>query len=135
MTMGKASRTKRKRPSSSVRTTPTGKVIGPVPPDVMEVLQDQRRKFIEKFGRDPGPQDPIFFDPRANTPQPLKIEKEDELKILALMTQAGIDPALIHAYQKTGRIVTEENKQFLTEEELREWYAAVEEGKKLSKPQ
>src|SRR5205809_2859164 len=83
MTMGKASRTKRKRPSRFVRTTPTGEVIGPVPPDVMGVLEDQRRKFIEKFGRDPGPGGPVFFDPRADTPQPLKIEEKDERKILA----------------------------------------------------
>jgi hypothetical protein len=101
----------------------------------MGVLEDQRRKFIQKFGRDPGPGDPVFFDPRADTPQPLKIEEKDERKILALMTKAGIDPALIHAYQKTGRLVTEENKRFLTEEELSEWYAAVEEGKRFSKPQ
>jgi hypothetical protein len=132
--MGKASKAKRERRSGILRITPSEKLIGPVPPDVLEVFGDQRRKFIEKFGREPGPEDPIFFDPRADTPQPFKIQEEDEREILAAMTQAGLDPALIHAYQKTGRLVTEENKRFLTQDELREWRAAVEEGKKLSKP-
>jgi len=46
-----------------------------------------------------------------------------------------VDPALIYAYQKTGRFVTKSNKRFLKEDELQEWFAAVEEGRRLMKPQ
>jgi len=26
------------------------------------LVEQQRQRFIEKFGRDPGPDDPVFFD-------------------------------------------------------------------------
>jgi hypothetical protein len=31
-------------------------------------LDDQLKLFKEKFGREPGPNDPVFFDPNADTP-------------------------------------------------------------------
>ena len=38
-----------------------------------------------------------------------------------------IDPAIAYAVNKTGRIVTETNAQFLTDTELQEWHDAVDE--------
>jgi hypothetical protein len=38
-----------------------------------------------------------------------------------------LDPAIIHAYEKTGRLVTEENQHLLSEMDLAEWNAAIEE--------
>jgi hypothetical protein len=35
----------------------------------MEIAQKQMEAFKAKFGRDPGPEDPLFFDPRKDTPQ------------------------------------------------------------------
>jgi hypothetical protein len=29
------------------------------------ILEAQQQRFREKFGRDPGPSDPVFFDPDA----------------------------------------------------------------------
>jgi hypothetical protein len=43
------------------------------------------------------------------------------------MKRAGIDPALIYAYEKTGRLVTEDNQQLLSNADLAEWEAAIEE--------
>jgi hypothetical protein len=40
---------------------------------------------------------------------------------------SGIDPAIVYAMNKTGRIVTETNMQFLTDAELQEWNDAVDE--------
>ena len=34
----------------------------PMTDDVAEVLRVQREKFVERFGREPGPDDPLFFD-------------------------------------------------------------------------
>jgi hypothetical protein len=45
--------------------------------------------------------------------------------------KAGIDPVLLHAMKKTGWILSEDNMQFLSEEELEEWNDAIEEGRKL----
>jgi hypothetical protein len=36
-----------------------------------ETLEALRRDFRERFGRDPGPDDPVFFDPTAEEPRPL----------------------------------------------------------------
>jgi hypothetical protein len=61
--MGKASRRKRKG-----RTKPHEIQL---PPEVMEGFEAQRKLFIERFGREPGPDDPIFFDPTKDQPQPM----------------------------------------------------------------
>jgi hypothetical protein len=37
-------------------------------PRVHEALLEQRKAFIEKFGREPGPDDPVFFDPDEDAP-------------------------------------------------------------------
>jgi hypothetical protein len=37
-------------------------------PEVHEALFQHREAFRAKFGRDPGPNDPVFFDPDATDP-------------------------------------------------------------------
>lgn len=49
-------------------------------------LREQLERFREKFGREPGPQDPIFFDPDASEPTPL-----DEDRHKAILTEAAAD--------------------------------------------
>jgi hypothetical protein len=91
----------------------------PISPEVADVLQAQRQRFIDKHGREPGPDDPVFFD----LPHPEHLE--------AMMAQdmkaAGIDPALIYAFEKTGRLVTEQNRHLLPDSTLDEWQAAIDE--------
>jgi hypothetical protein len=41
----------------------------------MEILDLQLQAFRTKFGREPGPDDPVFFDPEADEPRPLDREK------------------------------------------------------------
>lgn len=98
----------------------------PVPPETLELTREQQAAFRQKFGREPGPNDPIFFDPDANTPQPVNIEAYTQTMIEA-MENAGISGALIYAFQKTGRLVSEENQKFLTDAELKEWNDAIAE--------
>ena len=45
--------------------------------------------------------------------------------------KAGIDPVLLHALGKTGRILSEDNICFLSEEEVQEWADAIEEGRRI----
>jgi hypothetical protein len=40
-------------------------------PRVHAALLEQRKAFIEKFGREPGPGDPVFFDPDKDVPTPI----------------------------------------------------------------
>ena len=54
-------------------------------------------------------------------------EAEVDGVMLAALRDAKVPPEFIYAYQKTHRLVTEENAQHLTDEELAEWDAAVDE--------
>jgi SEC-C motif len=102
----------------------TGEVIRAVPlnrearTELDNALAVQREKFIAKFGREPGPDDPIFFD-----------LDEDKLRedTANAMRAAGIAPALIYAYEETGLIVTQENRNLIPDVELREFDAKVRE--------
>jgi hypothetical protein len=91
----------------------------PLNQEILDILDEQRQKFIQKYGREPGPHDPVFFD----LPHPEQVE---HLTVQA-MKEAGIDPALIYAYEQTGRLVTEDNRRLLSEADLAEWDAAIEE--------
>ncbi len=93
-------------------------------PELDKAFQEQRKLFIEKFGREPNDDDPIFFDTDADAPQQLPEEKFSE-DLVDTMRKAGIDERLIRAYKKTGLIVTEENIDLLTPEELAEFEEAM----------
>jgi hypothetical protein len=48
--------------------------------------------------------------------------------LLEAMHKAGIRPAMIYAYQKTGRLVTYKNRKQLTKAELKEWNDVARHG-------
>jgi hypothetical protein len=104
----------------------------PMSDEAMKVMKQQLEKFRQKFGRDPGPEDPVFFDADADMPQLIDQEKAEE-DLLMAMTGAGIAPELIYAIQRTGRLVTEENSHLLPKEALAEWQAAIEEYRQLQR--
>lgn len=91
----------------------------PVPDEMRALLDEQRQSFIAKHGREPGPEDPVFSD--------LPHFEHAEHQIIEAMKKAGIDPAIIYATEKTGRLVTEDNLHLLSDIELDEWEAAIEE--------
>ena len=101
----------------------------PLNAEAQRAIQEQLRKFREKFGREAGPEDPIFFDPDADTPQPISKAGLDEMtgQILSAAGKAAVRPELIYAMKKTGRIVTASNQDLLTDDELQEWQDAIEE--------
>jgi hypothetical protein len=96
-------------------------------PDVANALRMQQQLFKEKFGCDPGPGDPVFFDPDAGIPQEFSSDKLDEAVIQA-MVKSGMDPSYIYAYKKTGLLVTTENWDKLSPEDQAEWNAAINEA-------
>lgn len=60
-----------------------------------------------------------------------KSEKDIFDTMLAAMKRAGTAPELVYAFKKTKRIVTEENASQLTDAEIEEWNAAIDEYFKL----
>ena len=98
-------------------------------------LEEQKRRFREKFGREPGPDDPVFFDPDAAEPKQIDPDRFDR-EVTRALAQAGIDPAFIYAYRRTGLIVTTQNYPLLSERDRQEWEEALAEyhGKLKGKP-
>jgi len=101
----------------------------PINRETAEIIAQQKKLFREQFGRDPGPDDPLFFDPSVVVAQFLSVEAQEEVwkSLLQAAGDSEIDPAIVYAMNKTGRIVTETNAQFLTDAELQEWHYAVDE--------
>jgi hypothetical protein len=92
-----------------------------------EILEGQRQRFREKFGRDWGDNDPVFFDPEADSPteiSPLKMEAD----VLDAMRRAGTPPQIQYAYKRTGGLIlTEEMREHWPPDRVQEWDAAIEE--------
>lgn len=92
----------------------------------LDIVQRQVEKFREKFGREPGKDDPLFFDPDSFIPRPLDLD-ELTAETVKAMELAGTRPEMIYAFRKTGLLVSEDNIDKLPQSSLAEWEAAVEE--------
>jgi len=105
-------------------TDDEGNVYRAVPrtAEIDAVLEGQRRLFKERFGREPGPGDRLFFDAPP--------QEHVEAAIVEGMKKAGIHPAVIYAFEKTGLLVSEENRHLIPDADLATWDAAVEEYKR-----
>ena len=73
-------------------------------PAAAEIVKQQLAGFREKFGRDPGPGDPVFFDPDQDVPTPMDLPTFTT-DTLAALEAANVPPELIYAYKKTGRLL------------------------------
>ncbi|MFQ6333847.1 DUF5677 domain-containing protein [Methylophilus sp. 3sh_L] len=94
----------------------------PISPQIHEVLEEVSEKFFLIFEREPHDNDPIFID------KYLIGDEELEKRTIELMEQAGWQPQLIYAYQKTGGLMlSRENKKFATEKDIQEWNEAIDE--------
>ena len=91
----------------------------PMSDGLAEIIEEQKRKFQEEHGRELGPNDMLFFDAPP-------LEHVEHFMVEA-MKKAGLDAAIIYAFEKTGLLVTEENQHLLPEKDLAEWEAALEE--------
>src|SRR5215469_15089679 len=101
----------------------------PIDETTAEAITEQKRLFRVKFGREPGADDSLFFNPESAVPEFLGGEALEEIwrSLVQVAGESGLDPALVYAMNKTGRIVTEHNMQFLTDADLQEWNDAIDE--------
>jgi hypothetical protein len=91
----------------------------PMSEGMVEVLQQLRHAFVDEYGREPEPDDLLFPD----VPHPEYLEAI----LVEGMKAAGMNPALIHAFEKTGLLVTEENRHLIPDKDLDDWHAAIED--------
>ncbi len=103
---------------------PDGTTVEHLPDFLVQELQRQQERFITKFGREPGPEDPVFFDLDADVPRPVAPEADME-ELRHILDEAGIDPAFANAAEELGYIVTEANKYLFSLEEVEAFTAAV----------
>ena len=74
-----------------------------IPVEIKEIMEEQRRRFVEKFGREPGPEEFVFFDPDADVSQPFPEDKLMELLVEAIYRNE-IDEKSINNLIKTFRM-------------------------------
>jgi hypothetical protein len=94
-------------------------------------MRAQMEAFREKFGREPGPDDPLIFDPDSDVPKPYPLDRL-ESEMAEGMAAAGIAPEFIYASRKTGMLPTTENLHLWSEADLAEWEAAIAEYHSLA---
>ena len=99
----------------------------------MAAMQAQFRMFEEKFGRPPGPADPVFFDPNGEEPRPLAMDGAQD-NTVRMLKAAGISPAWIYAHEHTDGLLPTWDGRFLSEQDQDEWADKVEEYIELHDP-
>jgi hypothetical protein len=64
-------------------------------PALVQAIDEQHTLFIERFGREPTPDDPLFFCWHSTTPVPMCeiCIAEYEHGVVEAATEAGVDPA------------------------------------------
>jgi hypothetical protein len=97
------------------------------------MLEAQCRRFEEKFGRPPGPDDPLFFDPGADEPRPFSLPGL-ETATVGMLEAAGVSAAWIYACQHTGGLLPRPDGSFASERDQAEWDDAVGRYIRLHQP-
>lgn len=103
-----------------------GNVTVPLSPEAVDVLKEQLKNFEKKFGRKPGPNDPVFFDPAFDTPTKINEQKLAD-QMISTMDRADVRPELIWVYIKTGLMPTKENQRLMPREDRRAVRRAFQE--------
>src|SRR5262249_47488235 len=91
----------------------------PMTPEMRGGLGRRRQGVGARPRPEPGAPDPLFPGP----PPP----GHPEARMVEDMKAAGLDPAFVYAFEKTGLLVTEQNQHLIPESDLAEWGAAAEE--------
>ena len=92
----------------------------------VRIVHDLRARFEQKFGRAPGPGDPVSFGFEADAVDPVDQDRFDAVMVAA-MEAAGVTASLVHAYRRTGLLISEHNVGSCSRADLRRWQAALEE--------
>ena len=111
-------------PSEDLPTRYAGDYLyGPVAADSLTRLLELWQRQTEAFRAKRGQQ-----RPQADTMIPASPHPEHvEYMLVQEMKRANIDPAVIHAFEQTGILVTELNQHTLSEQQLALWQEAIDE--------
>ena len=90
----------------------------PLGDDLPELLEEARKQFVERHGREPGPDDKLFDEEEV---QGLTRRMADQMR------QLGFDPAYIYAYERTGLLLSEANMNLVPKADLQHFKALQDE--------
>ncbi len=90
----------------------------PMSDELGDVLQQQMDDLSEELGRDLRPDDLLFQNQHSEHSEHFMVEG---------MKAAGVDPAIIHAFEETGFLVSEENQHLISDEDLERWQTAIDD--------
>lgn len=115
--------------------TPTGRTLHLSQQDadtLKPTLDRQLAAFVAKFGREPRPDDPLFFDPSKDEPTFMDDSVAptglfDDLR--AASQRTGVDPSMIDAWEEVGYVVTEANEHLLSAHEVEAYLEAVDRAR------
>ncbi len=93
----------------------------PLHPEVAALIPELERDFQERHGRPMGPDDLLFG------PEHRDQLLEFQAKMVRAMHEDGVAPSLIYAFEKTGILLTDENRHMMPTSQVEEFEAAVEE--------
>jgi hypothetical protein len=105
-------------------TTRAGKAVR-LDEGSVAMLRAQQARFEEKFGRPPGPDDPLFFDPRADEPQYPSLPEMEQATV-HLLESAECHPAWIYAHQHTGGLLPRPDGGFAVDRDRLDWQEAID---------
>lgn len=97
--------------------------------DLAGVMEERRAAFVSRYGREPGPGDPVFFDAgeTGDTPRPwTEADFREALSRPGVADELGLEPEVVAALLEVGYIVTNQNAHLFSAEEVRAFEAAVE---------
>ena len=103
----------------------------PAARDMRESMQELRRDFTERFGREPGPEDPLFFDPTndvptTKSPETATAEFDTMLDHMASQTDDPMLRAQLRAAKDVGFILTESNMHLFSAHDIDAWEDALD---------
>lgn len=104
--------------------------MSPAHPQASEMagaLDALRRDFVERFGREPEPNDPLLVDPEAAEPVPLSADGFDAM--LDRLADGVDDPVIrakVLASKDVGYILTEDTLHLFSAYEIDRWEAALD---------
>jgi hypothetical protein len=116
-------RRQRQRKSGGKRVPEAhAKKIIPIDHATADAITHQGRLLREKFGREPGPEDPPFFSLVSSVPEFLNAESQEETwrALVQAAGESGMAPGSGLRDEQNGRIVTERNMRFLTDSDIQE---------------
>jgi hypothetical protein len=98
----------------------------PVAPKLRNILDQQRVAFVQKFGREPGPGDPILFDPNADQPTPFSEDQLNRSMTEGLLLMQ-VPHRFIYGFLKSGIFLTEANHKHVDPSAREAWDQALDE--------